>query len=96
MIWLLACIYLSVAVAVQRQQDIGSDLDTGLIPITVPELLRLLRDTVIPPPRRDQAHRLHWSARRRRRGYRAPSSPPTLECLRRGNTVITTNYSRRN
>ena len=29
------------------------------IPITVPELLRLLRDTVIPPPRRDQAH---WSA----------------------------------
>ena len=51
MICLLACIYLSVAVAVQRQQDIGSDLDTGLIPIIVPELLRLLRDTVIPPPR---------------------------------------------
>ena len=28
----------------------------------VPELLRLLRDIVIPPPRRDRAHRLHWSA----------------------------------
>jgi hypothetical protein len=63
---LLACIYLAVAVAVQRQHDAGSDLDAGLIPITVPELLRLLRDTVIPPPRRDQAHRLHWSTWRRR------------------------------
>jgi hypothetical protein len=45
----------------QRQHEAGSDLDGGLIPITVPELLRLLRDTVIPPPRRDWAHRLHWS-----------------------------------
>jgi hypothetical protein len=35
---------------VQRQQEAGSDLDAGLIPISVPELLRLLRDTVIPPP----------------------------------------------
>ncbi|HEY6315590.1 MAG TPA: hypothetical protein VIY52_32945 [Streptosporangiaceae bacterium] len=43
----------------------------GLIPITVPELLRLLRDTVIPPPRRDRAHRLHWSAWRRRHQHRA-------------------------
>jgi len=33
----------------QRQQDTGSDLDAGLIPVTVPELLPLLRDTVIPP-----------------------------------------------
>ena len=51
MICLLAYIYLAIAVAVQRQQEAGSDLDAGLIPITVPELLRLLRDTVIPPPR---------------------------------------------
>ena len=40
-------------------------------PITVPELLRLLRNTVIPPPRRDQAHRPHWSAWRRRHQHRA-------------------------
>jgi hypothetical protein len=66
---LLACIYL--AVAVQRQQDAGSDLDAGLIPITVPELLRLLRDIVIPSPRRDRAHRLHWPAWRRRHQHRA-------------------------
>jgi hypothetical protein len=68
---LLAYIYLAVAVAVQRQQDASSDLDTGLIPITVPELLRLLRDTVIPPPRRDRAHRVHWSTWRRRHQHRA-------------------------
>src|SRR5262249_46568250 len=60
-ICLLAYTYLAVAAAVQRQQDTGADLDAGLIPITVPELLRLVRDTVIPPPRRDRPHRAHWS-----------------------------------
>ena len=68
---LLAYIYLAVAVALQREQDASSDLDAGLIPVTIPELLRLLRDTVIPPPRRDRAHRLHWSDWRRRHQYRA-------------------------
>jgi len=70
-ICLLAYIYLAVAVALQREQDAGSDPDTALIPVTIPELLRLLRDTVIPPPRRDRAHRLHWSEWRRRHQYRA-------------------------
>ena len=68
---LLAYIYLAVAVALQRNQEASSDLDAELIPVTVPELLRLLRDTVIPPPRRDRAHRLHWSTWRRRHQYRA-------------------------
>jgi SRSO17 transposase len=70
-ICLLTYIYLAVAAAVQRQQDTGSDLDAGLIPITIPELLRLLRDTVIPPPRRDRPHRMHWSTWRRRHQHRA-------------------------
>ena len=70
-ICLLAYLYLAVAVALQRQQDASSDLDAGLIPVTVPELLRLLRDVVIPPPRRDRAHRLHWSEWRRRHQHRA-------------------------
>jgi SRSO17 transposase len=70
-ICLVAYIYLAVAVALQRQEDAGSDLGAGLIPVTVPELLRLLRDTVIPPPRRDRPHRLHWSAWRRRHQHRA-------------------------
>jgi SRSO17 transposase len=68
---LLAYIYLAVAVALQRQHDAGSDWTAGLIPVTVPELLRLLRDTVIPPPRRDRPHRLHWSTWRRRHQHRA-------------------------
>jgi hypothetical protein len=70
-ICLLAYLYLAVAVAMQRQHDAGSGLDAGLIPVTVPELLRLLRDAVIPPPRRDRAHRLHWSTWRRRHQHRA-------------------------
>jgi hypothetical protein len=70
-ICLLAYIYLAVAVAVQCQQEAGSDSDTGLILVTVPELLRLLRDVVIPPPRRDRAYRLHWSEWRRRHQCRA-------------------------
>jgi hypothetical protein len=49
-ICLLAYIYLAIAVAVQRREEAGSDLDAGLIPITVPGLLRLLRDIVIPRP----------------------------------------------
>jgi len=67
----LAYIYLAVAVALQRQEEAGSGLDAGLIPVTVPELLRLLRDTVIPPPRRDRAHRLRRSDWRRRHQHRA-------------------------
>jgi SRSO17 transposase len=69
-ICLLAYIYLAVTAAIQRQHDATSALDAGLIPITVPELLRLVRDTVIPPPRRDRAHRLHWSTWRRRHQFR--------------------------
>jgi SRSO17 transposase len=70
-ICLLAYLYLAVAVALQRQQEASSGPDTGLIPVTVPELVRLLRDTVIAPPRRDRAHRLRWSDWRRRHQHRA-------------------------
>jgi SRSO17 transposase len=70
-ICLLAYLYLAVAVAVQRQQEASSDLDTGLIPVTIPELVRLLRGTVIAPPRRDRTHRLHWSNWRRLHRHRA-------------------------
>jgi SRSO17 transposase len=70
-ICLLAYIYLAVAAALQHQDDTSPDLGAVLIPVTVPELLRLLRGTVIPPPRRDRAHRLHWSTWRRRHQHRA-------------------------
>ena len=71
--WTAVCLlaYIYLAVAVQREQEASSDLNAGLIPVTVPELLRLLRDTVIPPPRRDGTHRLHWPTWRRRHQHRA-------------------------
>lgn len=70
-ICLLAYIYLTVAVAVERAQDVRTSAVAGMIAITVPELLRLLRGPVIPPPRQDREHVLHWSDWRRRHQHRA-------------------------
>ena len=67
---LLACAFLAVAAAWQRARD-GSTAALGLIPVTVPELLRQLRGTVIPWPCRDEAHRDAWTIWRRRHQYRA-------------------------
>ena len=68
---LLACAFLAaVAVACQR----AADGDTGileLIPVTIPELLRQLRGTVIPDPQRNKAHRDTWTLWRRRHQYLA-------------------------
>jgi SRSO17 transposase len=69
-ICLLAYIFLAVAAAFQRTRDEDAGI-LGLIPVTIPELLRQLRGTVIPEPRRDQAHRDRWSLWRRRHQYRA-------------------------
>ena len=43
----------------------------GMIPLTVPELLRQLRGTVIPDPRRDRPHRDAWALWRRRHQHGA-------------------------
>jgi SRSO17 transposase len=67
---LLACAFLAVAAACQRSLD-GSTGILGLIPVTLPELLRQLRGTVIPEPRRDMAHRDAWTLWRRRHQYQA-------------------------
>ena len=67
---LLACAYLAVAAAWQRTAD-GSASVLELIPVTVPELLRQLRGTVIPEPRRDRPHRDAWTLWRRRHQYGA-------------------------
>jgi SRSO17 transposase len=69
-ICLLAGAFLAVAAAWQRARDSGTAI-LGLIPVTVPELLRQLRGTVIPWPRREQAHRDAWTLWRRRHQYRA-------------------------
>ena len=61
---------LAAAAAWQRARDEDAGI-LGLIPVTIPELLRQLRGTVIPEPRRDRAHRDGWSLWRRRHQYRA-------------------------
>jgi len=78
---LLAYIYLAVTAAVQRQQGTGSGLDAGLIPITVPELLRLLRDTVIPLPRARPSPRAALIRLATPPPTPRRPSPPTLELL---------------
>jgi hypothetical protein len=42
-----------------------------MIPVTIPELLRLLRGDVIQQPCRDPAHRQRWSDWRRRHQHQA-------------------------
>jgi SRSO17 transposase len=69
-ICLLAYIFLAVAAAFQRARDEDAGV-LDLIPVTIPELLRQLRSTVIPEPCRDQAHRDKWSQWRRRHQYYA-------------------------
>jgi len=67
---LLAHIFLAVAAAFQRARDEQAGI-FELIPVTIPELLRQLRGTVIPEPRRDQRQRDSWSLWRRRHQYYA-------------------------
>jgi SRSO17 transposase len=67
---LLAYIFLTVAAAWQRTRDNSAGL-LELVPVTIPELLRQLRGTVIPQPRRDKAHRDAWALWRRRHQYHA-------------------------
>jgi SRSO17 transposase len=67
---LLAYAFLAVAAAWQRAAD-GSASVLELIPVTVPELLRQLRGTVVPEPRRDRPHRDAWALWRRRHQYDA-------------------------
>ena len=67
---LLAHVLLAVAAALQRALD-GDASTLELIPVTVPELLRQLRGTVIPDPRRDKPHRDAWTQWRRHHQYGA-------------------------
>jgi SRSO17 transposase len=70
---LLAHAFLSVAAALQRTLD-GDASILELIPVTVPELLRRLRGTVIPEPRRDGPHRDAWEKWRRHHQYVAQAA----------------------
>ena len=61
---LLAYAFLTVAAACQRAADASAGI-LELIPVTIPELLRQLRGTVIPDPRRGKPRRDAWALWRR-------------------------------
>jgi SRSO17 transposase len=67
---LLAYAFLAVTTACRRARDTDPG-ELGLIPVTIPELLRQLRGTIIPEPRRDQPHRDAWAVWRRHHQYGA-------------------------
>ncbi|HEV3103968.1 MAG TPA: hypothetical protein VG426_16705 [Candidatus Dormibacteraeota bacterium] len=55
--------------------------------------LTLPRDVVIPPPRRDRAHRLYCSDWRDAATSTAPAKPTEAGTPMRRQTMITTNYN---
>ena len=67
---LVAYAFLAVTAALERDAADG-DQPIDLVPITCHELLRLLRLLILPTPRRDAGHILHWSTWRRRHQHRA-------------------------
>ncbi|MEU1629605.1 IS701 family transposase [Streptomyces sp. NPDC020096] len=75
---LAAYAFLAVVTALERdaQHQRDDPDEAGLIPISCPELLRLLRVMILPAPKRDATHALRWSARRRRHQHRARACPP--------------------
>lgn len=68
---LVAYAFLAIATTLERTDGERDADETDLIPLTCHELLRLLRLLMLPAPRRDADHILHWSAWRRRHQHRA-------------------------
>ena len=91
-ICLLAYIYLAIAVAVQRQQEAGSDLDAGLIPVTVPGAATALAGHRHPVAAARPAPPAALAGLAAPPPAPRPRSSQTLERLCRDNTMITTNY----
>ena len=65
--WSLFCLIAAavLALTVAAVHEIAED-QPELVPLTAPELIRLLRALELPPPARDPDHVLHWIAWRRR------------------------------
>uniref|UniRef100_UPI003D71F0BE IS701 family transposase n=1 Tax=Actinacidiphila sp. bgisy167 TaxID=3413797 RepID=UPI003D71F0BE len=70
-----------LAATLARHHPTEPSSQTELIPLTRPELLVLLRATILPAPCRDLVHVLHWSRWRRRHQHRAAA------CHRRWNHI---------
>ncbi|MEV1086131.1 hypothetical protein AB0I98_49415 [Streptomyces sp. NPDC050211] len=59
--WMRWSLFSLIAAAVH---DAAED-EPALVPLSCPELIRLLRALVLPAPVRDREHVLHWTAWRR-------------------------------
>lgn len=69
--WTLISMLAAVVLAVAHVRTAEHETPAGLVAISPRELVRLIRTTVLPAPRRDHQHLLHWSAWRRRHQHRA-------------------------
>jgi hypothetical protein len=71
--WTLIGLLAAAVLAVTRARTIAASTTTGteLVPASSRELLRFLRITVLPQPRRDRGHLLRWSAWRRHHQHQA-------------------------
>jgi SRSO17 transposase len=69
--WTLISMLAAAVLAVTRLRTTAPATRSRLVPVSARELLRLLRATVLPSPRRDRDHLLHWSAWRREHQHRA-------------------------
>lgn len=71
--WTLISMLAAAVLAVTRARTATASPPGGqrIVPSSVRELLRLLRITALPSPRRDLEHYLHWSAWRRHHQHQA-------------------------
>lgn len=83
--WTLISMLAAAVLAVTRARTTtATTADSELVPASGRELLRLLRITALPRPRRDRDHLLHWSAWRRHHQHQA------AEAHRRWNNITAT------
>lgn len=62
---LIAAAVLALTLHTMTPSTTVSARPAQLVPLACPELVRLLRSLVLPPPARDREHVLHWTAWRR-------------------------------
>jgi hypothetical protein len=87
--WTLISMLAAAVLAVTRLRATAQAPRGRLVPASARELLRLPRSTVLPSPRRDRDHLLHWSAWRRRPPAPRGRSTPPLEQRHRGRDDMT-------
>ncbi|MGI5133601.1 IS701 family transposase [Streptomyces sp. CA-106110] len=82
--WTLISMLAAAVLAVARARTTTATTSSELVPPSGRELLRLLRITVLPRPRRERDHLLHWSAWRRHHQHQA------AQAHRRWNNITAT------